>query len=202
MTIINSYTNGNLHVDLYEDGKKVRKWTGDPNPEHPESIDLKITDYCDAGCAYCHEGSTKRGNHASIDDIDRITSGIPEGVEIAIGGGNPMSHPDLYSILTVFRDRGLIANITVNAIHIAQEGDRLTSLQEEGLVYGIGVSGADHFYIHAINDMIPEKNVVVHAIVGVDDPFDAMRSLTVCPRLLVLGYKQFGRGIKFYDENI
>lgn len=57
------YRNGNHIVKLYSDGTKVKE-TIDPNDDHftyefPESFDLKITDYCDAGCAYCFVPGTK-----------------------------------------------------------------------------------------------------------------------------------------------
>ena len=57
------YRNGNHTVKLYSDGTKVKE-TIDPNDDHftyefPESFDLKITDYCDAGCLYCFIPGTK-----------------------------------------------------------------------------------------------------------------------------------------------
>lgn len=60
MEILNQYINGNTLVTIYNDGTKIREYNKDPQPEFPESIDLKITDYCDMGCPYCHESSTKK----------------------------------------------------------------------------------------------------------------------------------------------
>ena len=48
-------------------------------------MDLKITDWCDAGCAWCHEGSTLRGRHADLDEALELLSVLPAGAEIAIG---------------------------------------------------------------------------------------------------------------------
>jgi hypothetical protein len=55
--ILYRYENGNHRVTLFSDGTKLKE-TINPNDNHftyncPESFDLKITDYCDAGCAYC-----------------------------------------------------------------------------------------------------------------------------------------------------
>ena len=60
---ISTYVNGNHSVRLYSDGTKIKETT-DPNDDHftyefPESFDLKITDYCDAGCLYCFIPGTK-----------------------------------------------------------------------------------------------------------------------------------------------
>lgn len=61
--LMNTYTNGNHTVRIYSDGTKIKE-TIDPNDDHftyefPESFDLKITDYCDAGCTYCFIPGTK-----------------------------------------------------------------------------------------------------------------------------------------------
>ena len=39
------------------------------------------------------------------------------GTEIAIGGGNPMSHPELESFFFRMKDRKIISNITINQFH-------------------------------------------------------------------------------------
>ena len=61
--LTHKYNNGNHIVKIFDDGTKVKE-TFDPNADHftyeyPESFDLKITDYCDAGCAYCFLPNTK-----------------------------------------------------------------------------------------------------------------------------------------------
>ena len=74
--IIAKYDNGNHRVILFSDGTKIKE-TINPDDDHftyefPESFDLKITDYCDAGCAYCFIPGTnvkiKNGN-TSIESL-------------------------------------------------------------------------------------------------------------------------------------
>lgn len=60
MEQIAKYQNGNTTVIIMNDGTKIREYENAPEILHPESIDVKITDYCDMGCAYCHESSTKK----------------------------------------------------------------------------------------------------------------------------------------------
>ena len=64
--MLKSYMNGNTLVTIYEDGTKVREYDGTPVPVHPESMDVKITNACDAGCRYCHEKSVPSGKHADL----------------------------------------------------------------------------------------------------------------------------------------
>ena len=199
MTTINrlaQYKNGNCLVTLLEDGSKTRSWEGEAKPLFPESIDLKITDYCDAGCAFCHEKSTIQGRHASFDSIMQIVEGLPRGVEIAIGGGNPLDHPELADVLGELHGRGLVANMTVNAIHLADP--LLINIRGSGLIKGLGIS-----YNPSEAALIKQKidnNTVVHVIAGVDDFFRVKRERF--PKLLVLGYKEFGRGIRYKETRV
>lgn len=156
--LLKQYINGNYAISLYMDGTKVRTTIGleeTPMPEYPESVDMKITDYCDAGCGYCHENSTTKGRHAKFEDIKTLVEGLPEGVELAIGGGNPLAHPEINTICKYMCGKGLIPNITVNHQHIANMPSDLN-------YWGLGVSYNPKYSI----SMIPSK-AVVHLILGV-----------------------------------
>lgn len=203
MTTIEKYQNGNCLVTIDSDGTKVREWDGEPHPQFPESIDLKVTDYCDAGCPFCHEQSTKRGIHATVPTIERIVSGLPSGVEIAIGGGNPLSHPDFAAILTMLRSRGLIANVTVHESHALKYMGEISGFQRRGLIHGLGISVQD---CH-LATMLPQfvdfgPNVVYHAIAGISEPQSVIRYGGCMRKVLVLGYKQFGFGVKHFSPKV
>ena len=108
-----TYTNGNTRVTIDHNGTKTRRYRSDQpvKLDHPESIDVKITNYCDLGCEYCHENSTVEGEHADIEVLLNTLSTLPRGVELAIGGGNPLSHPDIIPLLTRLKSMGFIVNI-------------------------------------------------------------------------------------------
>ena len=53
MNLLHEYINGNYTIKLYDDGTKERIYDSDPCPIFPESMDVKITDYCDANCQFC-----------------------------------------------------------------------------------------------------------------------------------------------------
>ena len=70
MEMLGQYKNGNYIVTIYDNGTKIRE-TIDPLatafiPEFAENIDLKITDRCDIGCAYCHEDCKSNGVNSDI----------------------------------------------------------------------------------------------------------------------------------------
>lgn len=84
----------------------------------PELVDVKITDWCDAGCSYCYQGSTVRGQHADLDWITRLADGLASMrvFEVALGGGEPTAHPHFQQILNVFRNRGVVPNFTTKSL--------------------------------------------------------------------------------------
>ncbi len=193
-----TYQNGNCSVSLDAEGTKVREWEGDAKPEFPDSVDLKITDFCDAGCAYCHEQSTRRGKPALLKDILSIIEGLPRGVEIAIGGGDPTTYPHLRDLLVKLRDRGLIANMTINVAHLDFGYHLLAKLiRREGLLHGIGLS-----YRAGMRNDIREamhKHNIVHVIAGVHSVNEVLK-FDKDWKILVLGYKRYGFGNRYYDR--
>jgi hypothetical protein len=202
MIMLASYMNGNVSVTLYEDGTKVREYEDTPMPIFPESIDVKITDYCDAGCAFCHEKSTKRGMHGDLTLGAHILTKMPAGTEIAIGGGNPISHPDLVSFLTELCKHGIIPNITINQFHLPMYADYIYNLINERLVFGLGIS-----YNGVLDDILDQfvtSNTVFHLILGVHTINDLanIQAKYSHAKVLLLGYKQFGRGATYYNDTI
>ena len=220
MQVIANYQNGNTHVSLYADGTKVREYEGNPAaPVHPESIDMKITDWCDAGCAFCHESSTVRGKHAEMMTINRMLFNLPAGVELAIGGGDPLSHPNIYFILQTIANRGLVANVTVNGQHIYRHYSFIQNMRQQKLIHGLGISFDNRMWHDYREEAAPydanrpgngvmdftnvaDSNTIVHFIAGEHDPREALNVSRLGYKILVLGYKQFGRGVKHFSPRV
>ena len=199
--VLASYKNGNTEVTILEDGTKIRRFPeSGAVVEHPESIDLKITDWCDAGCKHCHESSTIKGKHAKFSDIQDMLGHLPPGVEIAIGGGDPFSHPELASILEWLKAKKFISNITVNGAHVEKHRHLITQLRFQGLFLGLGISYVS-FLPYVIRDILyydkiklADDNTIIHFIAGVDTINDLAETLKWHKKVLILGYKEWGRG--------
>ena len=191
MSALARWKNGGYEVALYSDGTKIRRVIDATiPPQLPEQMDLKITDWCDAGCAWCHEKSTLRGKHGDLDAAIVLLNNMPSGTEIAIGGGDPLSHPDFARFVRAIREKGLIPSVTVNGRHLARHRALLDTLTQEGSLFGVGVS---------MYDQIPDwdyEHMVVHMIAGVDNPA-LLDGLDRRLKILLLGYKRHGRGIKW-----
>ena len=190
--IIAHYINGNCHVTLHSDGTKVREWEGEARPEFPESIDFKITNMCHTACAWCHEKSVPTGGHVRATDVVDVLAGLPKGVEIAIGGGNPLLHPDLRKILEDLNKLGLIANMTVHARDLINGIDLVQELRLDGLIHGLGMSW-DNMASMFVQECV-DTNTVFHFIAGVHNPGDVRLLSSEFGKVLILGYKWYGRG--------
>jgi len=203
MEQIAKYQNGNTTVTIMNDGTKIREYENAPEIMHPESIDVKITDYCDMGCAYCHESSTAKGIHGDLNKLLEVINGLPAGVELAIGGGNPLSHPKLVEFLQALKGKGIIANLTVNQGHLKTFQDMITYLIKDELVKGVGISITSNNFNYIKPLLEITDNIVYHIIAGVNkvEVVEKLIELGNC-KVLVLGYKLFGFGVKFHSKEV
>lgn len=207
MKTLAQYTNGNYTVKLLTDGTKIRYTEADAFiPDFPESIDVKITNFCDNNCSYCHEMSTIKGKHADLTKLLDVIKDLPAGVELAIGGGNPLSHPDLVGFLIELKSRGIVANMTVNQNHLNTplkffQIQLIMSLIMNDLIKGLGISIINDDFSDIIELKKLSNNIVYHLIVGINTPaqLDKLIALGNC-KVLLLGYKQFGFGKKYYSD--
>lgn len=200
MEVLGGYRNGNCNVLLLSDGTKIRTTKDDDFvPAYAENMDIKLTNYCDMGCKFCHEGSTTNGKHGNILDEKFIDTLHPY-QEVALGGGDVTSHPDLIPFLQKLKERKVIANITINQRHFEQKQDLIRKIVDEGLVYGIGVSlvNPTETFISLIKQY---PNAVIHVINGILSHSDVEMLSDNNLKMLILGYKHLRRGEDWYEKD-
>lgn len=192
------YRNGNYDVILnLEDGTKIRRNNLDKLiPEYPESMDVKITNRCQHNCAMCHENSTKDGVHGDIMNAKFIDTLHPY-TELAIGGGNPLEHPDLEKFLRKCKELKLIPSMTVHQSDFLDNIDFLRMLRDENLIYGLGVS-VNHVTKELIEALHEFPNAVCHIIAGIATESVLNKLAHNNLKILILGYKVFRRGEDLY----
>lgn len=193
MDLLGIYKNGNFTTKLFSDGTKVRETEDDEFiPDFAENMDIKISNYCDMGCKFCHEGSTKNGKHGDILNQKFVETLHPY-QEVALGGGDATSHPDLIPFLHKLKNRKVIVNMTVNQRHFEQKQELIKKLVDEKLIYGLGVSlvnSTDEF----ISLIQQYPNAVIHVINGILKLSDVEILSDKNLKILILGYKQLRRG--------
>lgn len=197
------YNNGNYMVTLdLETGTMIRySKDNELRPEFPDSMDVKITNKCDRGCPWCHERSTASGAEADYEELIHFIDNLPPYTQLALGGGNVLSYPHLQDFLTECKKRHLVPSITVNQKHLKEQAMEVWYLAKQKLVYGIGISleNPNEKLIQSLNSM---PNAVVHVIAGIIS-ISQLRTLAHQGfKILILGYKDFGRGKDFLDDNM
>ena len=199
--MIAHYKNGNAMVSLFADGTRIINTEDDEfDFEVPLSIDLKVTNRCNKGCAMCHEDSNPNGKHAQFSSFKFLES-WGSGKEVAIGGGSVTCYPYFEELLHLIKVLGLFANVTFHQDELLENFETIKRYQEEGLIHGIGVSCSheDDKLFGLLNTL---DNVVIHVIAGLIRSVDLMylQRVTYKPKLLILGYKTFRRGNILYGE--
>lgn len=210
MKKVANYKNGCVDVTIYDDGTKIREWDDEkygiePELEFPESADIKVTNFCDAGCFMCHEQSGLQGKHGNLEKLSDMIerSNLPEGIEFAIGGGNPLTTPGIEKFLETEKSRNHIINVTMNYNHISPNGkyrQQTIDYLKRGLIKGLGVSVMDCNLENFLNDKELQdvsSNIVIHIIEGINSFYNVKEKLFNCnwkhPKVLILGKKNFGR---------
>ena len=201
MNLIGSYMNGNYKVSIFDDGTKIRENNLDFfEPTTVESMDIKITNKCDKGCLMCHEDSKPDGIHGDILSPCFIDKLHPY-TELAIGGGNPLEHPDLMEFLLKCKDKKLIPSMTVNQDHFMKNISFIKKLCDQNLIYGLGISLTNPTD-KVIEEISRFPNAVIHLIAGLFDADDVKRLAYRNLKILILGYKKVRRGIDLYNSNM
>ena len=199
MGLLGRYKNGNFVTTILSDGTKIRETKDDEFiPSFAENMDIKLTNKCDGGCAWCHEGSSVNGKHGDILN-EKFIDILHPYQEVAIGGGDATSHPDLIPFLQKLKERKVIANMTVNQIHFEKKQELIKKLVDEKLIYGLGVSLVNPTK-HFIELIKQYPNAVIHVINGVLKPLDVKALENNNLKMLILGYKHLRRGNEYFEE--
>ena len=185
----------------------------------PELVDIKLTDHCKYGCAFCYQGSTASGQHSSFESVQKILTGLGElGVfEVAFGGGEPTHYPHLRESLELCAQLDIVPNFTTFGVDWLRDPALVKATQ--AYVGAIGVS------VHTVKDLSkvakidtvindrgnnrwPDRvvRVVAQHVVGSVDISDTAllmeESWSQGVDLLLLGYKTTGFGANVEPHNM
>jgi hypothetical protein len=196
---IKTYLNGDFEVSFLNLGSRVIKPV-DPDKkdgkfEFPNAMDICITKYCDNGCSFCYNNSTISGKHCDVNLFKEVV-GTYKGGEIAIGGGDAFTHPNITEILEFCKERGIFVSLTVNQNHLKRHKDQILDYFSKDLMKSIGISMTNpstwNEDLYQEISQAKEEGTVIHVIAGIlDDTY--FKALTG-KKILILGYKDLGRG--------
>lgn len=208
------------YVLMYDpkSGNKIRFSTGHvEKAKAPELVDVKITDQCSYGCAFCYQGSTPEGQHADLDTVKAVIDALADAgtLEIAIGGGEPTEHPHFADILRYADQRGVTPNFTTFTDAWlgtdVEEAVREVS-RSRGLGIGVSVSGPkDLNKMDRIRTALSARGynraqVMAQTVVGVASAATTTGLMDMALReghsVLLLGYKTTGRGNVYARKSV
>ncbi len=114
----------------------------------PETIHFSVTACCDQACVGCfysaRPGSGVAAEHAPFTLFEHVVrqAGQERVFQIALGGGEPLLHPQLLDMVRLARAHKLVPNLTTNGNRLSRE--MAVALREAGLGQAqISLNGAD-----------------------------------------------------------
>jgi MoaA/NifB/PqqE/SkfB family radical SAM enzyme len=92
----------------------------------PELADISISNHCTKGCNYCYKNSRPNQSFMTIEDYELILKSLIHPhwgsvFQVAIGGGEPLEHPDFENIINKTLEYGVIPNLTTNGERITKD---------------------------------------------------------------------------------
>lgn len=173
----------------------------------PELVDLKITDYCTEGCAYCYQDSTPEGAHGKKQDIMSILYELSraEVLEISLAGGATESHPDFAEIVKMAKYYNITPNFTTKSLKWVKEPWAKQVLEDVGgFAYSVNNHKQIPKFVEAMKKVgYPEypKRLYIHYVLGSTPMSEYKRILETAyaanVQVTLLGYKTTGRGGSF-----
>jgi radical SAM protein with 4Fe4S-binding SPASM domain len=100
--------------------------TPEDNPVYapwPELADISISNHCSKNCEFCYRDSKPDKSFIPLDQyefiLERLRSDRWGSVfQVALGGGEPLEHPDFVSIIQRTHRSGVVANFTTNGEYL------------------------------------------------------------------------------------
>lgn len=206
-----SRTIGDYHFLADKDTGMTFRWgkTLDDNPTFapvPELADISISNRCTKGCDYCYRSSIPDGALMTLEDycgvLDSMNS-LEHGnvFQVALGGGEPLEHPDFFAIIDETVRRGIVPNFTTN-------GRLLTADTFERLKGKVGAMAISISRIEALSlyvDLLKNRNGIrinLHYILSrnsVEQAIEIIKGkynelLSDVNAIVFLTYKPAGRG--------
>jgi radical SAM protein with 4Fe4S-binding SPASM domain len=175
---------------------------------HPELADISISNHCSKGCSFCYRNSTNNNSFMTLEEYSYVLDSLRHPkwgnvFQIALGGGEPLEHPDFIEIINITHSRNIVPNFTTNgdlitntiakelaekigAIAIScQNIDELENRKVE-ILSKYGIKTNLHFLLNA--DTLPQAIGILKGVYN--------KSLTKINAIIFLTYKPCGRANK------
>lgn len=138
--------------------------------DYPEFYDVKITPYCKGRCRYCYMDSKSNLEHTEniIDKLNSIFGSMSSNERpftIAIGGGEPTSHPDFIEFIKSVNELNIVPNYTTNGMFIKENYKHDILNATETYCGGVAVSCHEHlvqWWYPAVKELLKLKDTEIN----------------------------------------
>lgn len=207
-----------LHYNRFRELRELNRdpWpTAVPVPtlSAPTLVDFQITEKCHMGCPHCYASSVDDGKHVAWDDLALVVSQMKDcGVcQVALGGGEPLIHPQIIPLLELCHQSGIVPNLTTGGMNFSDQ--KLAALRRYCGAVGISMEGVGKRYdrwrswgfanfIKALDRMREARIPTVIQITlsarnlgELDEMVDFLLTQKHLYGVIFLAYKNVGRGI-------
>lgn len=192
-----------------------------PSAYTPELVDIKITGFCNMGCAFCYESSTKEGKPAKWEDLVSLVAVLKEMevLEVAIGGGEPTSHKHLKDFCALLKENNISASFTTRNVSFLKNDKFCDEIFQHITGFAFSYNGEEDFQIFyegwkkRLYAQYPQKvlQMTCHFVVGVTPLSEILHIMKKYKKedkyifeemgFLLLGYKDFGFG-ESYEKTL
>ena len=172
----------------------------------PELADISISNRCSKGCSFCYKDSTPNGKVMRVEEYCQVLDSLCSAeygtvFQVAIGGGEPLEHPDFLRIVDETVKRGIVLNFTTNGLLLTKE----TLDAIKGKVGAMAISASslsDLMRIRSAVDCADGLKVNIHYILSKESIMEATEMVKGAYNKLLKGinavvfltYKPAGRG--------
>jgi len=92
----------------------------------PELADISISNHCTKGCDFCYRSSKENYCFMSLNDYEYLIKQLKHPYwgnvfQVALGGGEPLEHPDFMKIIDITLAYGIVPNFTTNGEYLSKE---------------------------------------------------------------------------------
>ena len=92
----------------------------------PELADISISNHCSKGCSYCYRKSAKNNEFMPLEQYERVLEALNHPkygnvFQVALGGGEPLEHPEFAQIIEATLKREIVPNFTTNGMFLTED---------------------------------------------------------------------------------
>jgi hypothetical protein len=191
------YKNGNSTITIDDTDGSREIYTPDDEFrfDFPLNADVTISHKCDNCCEFCYLGCSPEGEFGDILGAKFVDTLHPY-TELAFNLNFPV-HPDLIQWLDKIKQRKVFANATINQNHFMENTDFIRGLVDAGYLHGIGISLTNPT-TEFVDKVKAFPTAVIHVINGIFSSDDYAMLKDNDLKILILGYKDFGRGTEYH----